>query len=258
MRRKGLAEGCLQADFLEMVSLYFNEIEMWAQKHLTTMRGGLRLLFSQDNHSSPEGGTMTRTQPVLLVALLSLLPAIASASPVLIDFEGLDDLASVDGLIPGITFTHATVLTAGISLDEFEFPPASGAKVAFDDGGPMRIDFANPIAAFRGRFTYSSPLTLEAFDAGGLSLGMVSSAFGSSLALSGDPGSRPNERLKAAFGSISYVIIKGDPLGTSFTVDDVRISPTTVPEPATFGLMFLGATAILLRRKWNKRSVDCG
>lgn len=127
---------------------------------------------------------------VLVVALLGF-GGRALASPVVIDFEAFTDSESLTNQIPGLTFQNAMVLSAGISLNEFEFPPYSGSNVAFDAGGPMRIDFGSPLFGFGGYFTYSSSILLEAFDAFDSSLGSVASLFGNNLALSGDLGSFP-------------------------------------------------------------------
>jgi hypothetical protein len=87
---------------------------------------------------------------VVAAALLVSLPGLSSAGPITIDFEGFTDSVSVGATIPGLTFTNATVLQAGVSLNEFEFPPVSGSNVTFDDGGPMRIDFARPVYSVSG------------------------------------------------------------------------------------------------------------
>ena len=49
----------------------------------------------------------------------------ASALPGLcttLDFESLSDLESVTNQFSGVTFANAVALTAGISLNEFDFP----------------------------------------------------------------------------------------------------------------------------------------
>ena len=193
---------------------------------------------------------LPRIRLAALIVCLIFSTAAAEAGP-LVDFEALADSEVLTNQIPGLTFTNATVLTAGISLNELDFPPASGVNVAFDDGGPMRIDFASPIAAFRGRFNYVVPITLAAFDALDTPLGVVSSAYGSNLALSGDPGSAPNELLALMVANIAYVTITGDAFGLSFTVDDV--SASAVPEPAAALLLAFGVAAIARRRRLTQR-----
>jgi hypothetical protein len=179
----------------------------------------------------------------VFVVCLGFTTAAAHAAPI-VDFEGLIDGESLTSQIPGFTFTNATVLTAGLTLNEFEFPPASGSNVAADDGGPMRIDFASPIAAFSGRFTYSASLTLAAYDPFDTPLASVTSAFLENFVSSGGI---PNELLELAAANISYVTITGLAFGGSFTVDDV--SARAVPEPATALLVALGAAAVVRRRR---------
>jgi PEP-CTERM motif len=194
---------------------------------------------------------MTRYMSLLTLTLLLSRPASAHADPITINFEGLDDLASIGALFPGLTFSNATILTASLSLNEFEFPPRSGSNVAFDDGGAMRIDFLAPVSAFGGYFTYLSPIVLTAHDAAGNILGSSSSAFLVNLALSGDPGSASNEFLSLAFNNISYVTIVGDALGGSFTLDDLVFdtAAASVPEPGTLALVALGGGALMGRRR---------
>ncbi len=174
-----------------------------------------------------------------------LLGALQPSYGTTIDFEGLSDGDAVTTQFAanGVTFSNAGVLTAGVSLNEFEFPPMSGINVAVDDGGPLTLTFSVPIQSVGGFFTYLVPITLSAFDANGNLLGSVTSAFFSNLALSGDPGSSPNELLQlAGLGNIATVTISGDPAGFSFVVDDVQFSD--VPEPGT--MMLTGSVLAFL------------
>jgi hypothetical protein len=190
---------------------------------------------------------------VVLVSVLVASPSRLSAAPIVIDFEGLDDLTSVGSLIPGVTFSNATVLTAGLSLNEFEFPPRSGSNVVLDDGGAMRLDFATPVLGFSGYFTYLTSLTVQAFDSSDLLLGAVSSAFITNTALSGDVGSSPSELLSLSFDGISSLIITGDPLGGSFTLDDVSYEESaSVPEPSMLLLLGTGL-AVAVRNRLKRR-----
>jgi len=177
--------------------------------------------------------------------------AVASASPIVIGFDSLADLAPVTTQFTGLTFSNATALKAGMSLNEFEFPPHSAADVVFDSGGPISIDFDAPVLGVGAFFTYLVPVTLEAFDDGHNSLGIVSSSFFSNLQLSGDAGSSPNEFLEiTSSAGIRSILITGDPAGGSFTLDDLTVTP--VPEPATFALVLAGAAAVIRKRRTGR------
>lgn len=200
---------------------------------------------------------MSRVAIRVIVVVASLA---WSASPVLaepITFDAFDDSTVLGDLIPGLTFSNATVGTAGVSFNEQELPPKSGANVIFDSGGPMRIDFAGPIVSFAAYFTYFVPLTLQAFDASGVLLGSMVSAFASNSALFGDAGSAPNELLSLAFAGTAYVTIDGDLGGGSFVLDDLSFEPGApdlepIPEPSTLILIGTGA-AVLLRKRFTRR-----
>ena len=196
-------------------------------------------------------GSMSAMGRTMAVAL-----ALAIASPAcgaVIDFDGLLDGEQVTNQYGGPTFTNATAIAAGLSLNEFEFPPASGSNVVFDDGGSLTIDFATPVRSVFGHFTYATTLTLSfiAFDLGE-ALATVTSAFASNLALSGDIGSLPNEWLgSSSHGGIRAVTIAGDPAGGSFTLDDLsfeRLPGSSVPEPATLLLVVAGVLGLTRRR----------
>lgn len=186
---------------------------------------------------------------VVLVALLIWPSSRVFAGPILIDFEGLEDSIAVGNQLPGLTFLNATILTAEFTLNEDELPPKSGEKVAFDDGGPIRIDFAAPIDAVGGYFNYYAPVTLAAFGSSNSLLGAITSLYSINAVGLGDPGSSPNELLQLAFAGISYITITGDPAGGSLTLDDLTYLPAqAVPEPGTLGLLFLGGCGLLARR----------
>ena len=195
---------------------------------------------------------------VLLLLAAALLPASLLADITTIDFETfpdstpIADSTPITTQFPGLTFFNTTVITAGISLNEFEFPPHSGSNVAFDDGGPISIAFASPILSFGGYFTYAEPLALAAFDSTSAQVATAVSLFSSNLALSGDPGSSPNEFLQVSFASgISSVTMMGDPLGGSFVMDDVTYttSQATVPEPNSLILLLTCIGGLLTLRK---------
>lgn len=184
--------------------------------------------------------------PILLVTALLWLSSPAAAT--VIDFETLSDLDSVTTQFAGVTFSNTTAATAGITLNEFEFPPRSGVNVVFDDGGTMTIVFDGLQTTVGGFFNYGIGLTFTAFDAINSVIGADTSDFSSNLTLSGDSGSSPNEFLGVIFaGGIKKVTIEGDPAGTSFTLDDLTFTTriTTVPGPPTVALIGLGLASLI-------------
>lgn len=193
-----------------------------------------------------------RTLMLSILALLVLAaPAILVAGPITIDFDGLPDSTIITNQYLGVTFSNAIILKAGISLNEFEFPPFSGSNVASDNGGPLSIAFASPATTFAGYFTHTVPLTLRAFNLANTQVALIPSLFSDNLALSGDPGSHPNEFLQLAFaGGISRVTISGAPAGGSFTLDNATIG--AVPEPSTFGLLLSGSIILMTLRSRRK------
>ena len=182
--------------------------------------------------------------------------ASANASAVSIDFETLADGAAVTNQFAGagLTFSNAISLKAGISLNELEFPPHSGSVVVSDDGGPMTLLFASPVTKVSAFFTYAKPLTLTAWDALDVALDdSTLSLYSTNAALSGDPGSSPNEFLELVFASgISKLTVTGDAGGGSFVLDDLSFTPTAVPipEPATAVLMAVALAGLLARRRF--------
>jgi len=173
-------------------------------------------------------------------------------------FDGLSDGATLTNQYAGLTFSNAIVLTAGVSLNEFEFPPHSGTNVVSDNGGPMFISFSTPVESFSGYFTYAEPLTIDAFGAANNLLTSVTSAFSNNETLSVF-GSSPNELLKLSSASgISLVAITGDPAGESFTLDDATYGTTspTVPEPSSLSLCLVGLGVVLLVLCGDRRYRD--
>lgn len=185
---------------------------------------------------------------VLLTAVVAIVGVLFGsvafgAAPEVVDFEGFDDLTVLTTQLPGLTFTNATVLTAGISLNELEAPPHSGANVISDEGGAVVIEFSTPVSQVGGFFTYAFPVTITAFH-GLVEVASTTSSFATNFALSGDIGSSPNEFLGVTSTSgITRVVIQGDPFGFSFVLDDLTftITPTVinhlvsfVPLPSTY------------------------
>ncbi len=187
----------------------------------------------------------------ILIGLLLFLQVPSLAGPVtVLDFEGFPDSTILTNQYAGLAFTNTIILTAGISLNEFEFPPHSGVNVASDNGGPVSISFDSPVLSFGGYFTYEEPLRLDAFDSSSDFGDSARSSFSSNDALFGDPGSSPNEFIQVSFAAgISSVTITGDPLGGSFVMDDVTYTTADVSEPGSVFLFLSGAVALFTFRR---------
>lgn len=171
-----------------------------------------------------------------------------------IDFDTLIDGEAVTTQFSGLSFTNATALTSGVSLNEFEFPPHSGENVLVDTGGPMTIEFERPIQHIDGYLTYLNPLKIYYYDSAFSLIASTSSSFSNNMALSGDEESSPNERF--SFNStigIHRLVIEGAIDGNSFALDSISHSPlvSAVPEPSTL-LLMLSAFVIIGVRKFEQ------
>jgi hypothetical protein len=186
---------------------------------------------------------MKHTQ-LLFPALPFLLSAFLKAdiaNATIINFDGLVDGEDITNQFSEVLFQNAMIATSGFSLNEFQFPPMSGANVAFDSAGPITLDFASPVKILSAYFTYSTPLRLYAFD---MALNLVEtslSLYSQNLAQSGDPGSSPNELISISYSAgVKRLIIEGSAAGSSFTMDDLYFSVQNIPAPQTVLLLFLG------------------
>lgn len=203
---------------------------------------------SADNRPQQRGYQRDQhTRGPRLSAFLAVMHGVALHGGV-VSFDGLLDMDSVGPAYAtqGVTFDHAVVLGAGLSLNEVEFPPSSGSNVASDDGAPITGVFGTPASFLSGRFTYTVPITIRGYDASHVEVLSVTSAFLSNTASSGNP---PNELLSLSFpAGIHSFRIEGDPLGGSFALDDFTF--TTVPEASSAAAagMALAAFAVFRRR----------
>lgn len=204
-----------------------------------------------------------------LIVFLTILVQQMRAG-VLVDFEGFFDQTVLTTQYTDLVFSNTSVVIAGLTLNDGEFPQHGGNSAAEDcaafdaggsciAGGPVSIDFAVPVTSFSGYFTYAQMLTLTGFDTFGHVLPAVTSSFSQNFVSSGNP---PNELLSLGFaGGLSMLTIAGDPNGGSFIMDDLNIdfastSPIGLPEPSSGDLVavtvmiFLGVfTCLRLSRR---------
>ena len=192
---------------------------------------------------------------MLLIFALLFVPMAAQA--LTLDFEDLPEGTPVTDqyFSLGVSFEHAILLTAGVNLDDYDYPPHSGSNVLSDDGGPLTIAFSTPMAYLSLHTTYGLPLTIRLFGGDGALLEDLSSAFSSNGLVSGDPGSQPNELITYTNDSgIGAVVIAGAPWGRSFVLDDLAIAP--LPEAPlwlylTAGLFLLLCLPHLLHTRYK-------
>lgn len=205
-----------------------------------------------------------------LVRIAAILASIAGgasalAAPVVIDFEAYSDTTALNNQIAGVTFSNATVISAGVTLNDLEFPPRSGNNVLLGLNrifSPFMIDFQSPVSSVGAYFTYASMgLVLTAYDQNLVAIGSVSSLFFSNTALSGDVGSSPNEFLGIDYSlGISRITVT-DPnnlQNNAFVLDDLTYDTAGVrvlPEPDSLAMLLsaigIGAGLRRYRKQGN-------
>jgi thermitase len=192
---------------------------------------------------------MRFNRPLAALILLVGLPFSLAAD--VITFESFSDGTVLSNQIPGLAFSNAITLTSGVSLNELEFPPHSGTSVVSDFNGFLTIDFGLPVLSVSGYFTYSVPIAVVGYDSLLNQLGAVGSQFNINLAVSGAPGSSPNELISLAFATpLSRVTIEGDPAGGSFVLDDLTyVNSSAVPEPSSLLLLGTALAVLALARR---------
>lgn len=170
-----------------------------------------------------------RIEKLMLLALLGAATLLyGQSAPPAIDFEIVPDGASPDTTYRGVTLTGGSVLTAGLSLNEADFPPRSGLRVWADSGGPILARFDQPVGTVAvsvtsiqrvvallftpGRPTPDEMLILDA----ATDLNAPARTVSAQLSMGG----RPIER----------VLFRGAAAGGSFVLDDLSFT-TIQPAP---------------------------
>lgn len=158
-------------------------------------------------------------------------------------FDGADPFAPNIPYAPGIGLylSGGAVATAGIELNETEFPPASGNQVYLSgDTGVIEGTFALPARYVAGLFTYALPgdddrLVFKAYDSSGKLLTSNKSNYHENYVgnlTSPRPDTDINEPIYVftAGSEIASFRIEGLPVGGGFTLDNLTFE--AVPEPA--------------------------
>jgi len=218
-----------------------------------------RVTLPSDFRRSKFGDTNLRLCTVAVLVLAG--GAVLFGQTVVYNFEQFASNTNLTTQLPGLSFQHATILTQGVSLNA-AYPPHSGVNVVFDNGGALSftITFASPVNNVGGYFTYSTRLTMAAFDAGNNQVASTSSLFTSNV-IGNSVGGTPNEFIQvASAGGIAKVVITGNPTGNSFTLDDLTIGTTGVPTlsfpaMAAMALILAAAGVLLLKRQAGHKAV---
>ncbi len=144
-----------------------------------------------------------------------------------LDFEGLRDLESLTDQFThiGVSFTGATVLGQGQSLNYLEFPPRSGVNVIYDDPawrGLITLYFdqnlASNITLVGAYITGNRNVTMTAYDSVNNQITSVSTG-GANYAPSGTP----NKLLEIVADRpiMKVTFFNGGEIGNTFTIDDL-------------------------------------
>ena len=163
---------------------------------------------------------------LLLLSIMIFACQNSYSKELTLGFDGLADLGTnVDAF--GITFTGATVLACGGSLNCVPFPPYSGRNVIYDQPGYSGVITAvfneaetGPVTKVSARITGNRSITMTAYDKDGNVVGVEET--GGANYVGSDSGIAPNKLLTidATGTSNSIVKVTMHDGGNTFTVDD--------------------------------------
>jgi len=191
---------------------------------------------------------MKKFNSIFILVFLLVFTIYVPAQAIMLDFEDLPDLTSVDDFYAslGIHFENAISLTAGFSLNEFDYPPSSGIVALGDDWAPILLTFDNPAENIFAHFTYASQLTFTAWNDAGDIIGTYINPNSDNLGSS--------ELISLNFSGVSKLQIAGEWNG-SYIMDDLNYElnqHAPVPEPAImflFGSGLIGVAGLDFGRK---------
>ncbi len=192
------------------------------------------------------------------VALVASATGTAQAAVVTIDFEGPSfvESSSAGSVVPGVTFANDQIAAAGSTLNEFDYPPRSGTQALLDAAGPIEVSFAAGVYSVGAYVTYATAVTLEAFDSLGASLGQIASSYAENFVGAAPGQGTPNEFLSFsdAAGRIHSVRFSGDPLGSSFVLDDLSFDDGRVAQVSAPPTLLLAGLGLVWAASTRRRS----
>jgi hypothetical protein len=196
-------------------------------------------------HTNIENGEVMNAHRVL--ALACLISTTASATT--IDFESLPDgaLNGNEYASLGVSqISGAIALTSGFSLNEFDFPPASGQVVLGNasTGQSVALTFAQPVDNFSAWLTFGSAVTISSYNASGSLLYSFTTPVANNLGTT--------SALSIGTSAIDRVVFSS---AGDFILDDVHFDAkivTSIPEPGTYKLMFACLAVLALAVKGRK------
>jgi hypothetical protein len=146
------------------------------------------------------------------------------ASQLVMNFDDLLDSTRVTNQYPNVLFEHATAISAGVSLNEYNARPHSGSTVIFDDGGPITVTFASPIKSCSAYMAYSHQVTLVGYDEKDNVVSRAKSKLDGNFPATQAIQTEPMEavRIRSEQG-IKRVRITGADSGSSFALDDLTV-----------------------------------
>jgi hypothetical protein len=186
----------------------------------------------------------------------------AARATTVLTFDDIPEFGIVSNQYSGVTFTGASVLTEGASLNPV-YQPVSAPNVIYNYlDESITLDFTTDVGSIGAYVTGLAPVTLTAYD-GTTVLGSVATS-GTNYTGMGTP----NTFLSLAFGHItSAVFATNVGYSDTFTLDNVTIRGTTptiggpfsiatgAPEPATWAMLVAGFGVIgaAMRSRRNVR-----
>lgn len=174
--------------------------------------------------------------------VLCLAMSVGTVHGTVIDFESFEDSFVLTDQVAGLTVSGGTVLTAGVSLNEIDFPPKSGLNALAALSGRLTVAFAEPIKEFSAYFTFGEPLLFSLFDSSGDSSGSFESPIASNLGAF--------TLIDFSIPGVASVLIASQD-SRAFTMDDLRFNATVghSPEPGSITLFAVAALAAVAARR---------